>query len=65
VSKGDGTASGVHVLDTETEDLGVRFYDGGKGFVKFPYGDIGLGKSRLFEKLLDYGGGRDWEVYGI
>jgi hypothetical protein len=38
----NGATARIHILAAQTQDLGVGFDDGGKGFVKFPDGDVGF-----------------------
>jgi hypothetical protein len=65
VAERNGTTSGIDVIGTETEDLGVGLDDGRKGFVEFPDGNVRLGESGLGEELFYACGGGDGEVDGI
>jgi hypothetical protein len=65
VPEGNGASPWVHVVCTQTEDLGVCFDDGCEGFVELPDGDVVLGKTGLLEEFLDAGSGGDGEVDGV
>jgi hypothetical protein len=43
----------IHILAAQTQDLGVGFDDGGKGFVEFPDGDVFFFETGLGEEFLD------------
>ena len=65
VSQRDGTTSRVHVVGTETEDLGVGLDDRSKGLVELPDGDVFFGKTGLSKELLDTRCRCDREVDGV
>lgn len=65
MSQRNSASSRVDVVASETEDLGVGFDDGGKGFVELPDGDVVLFQAGLFEEFLDAGCRGDGEVDGV
>jgi hypothetical protein len=65
VSESDRSSSWVNVVLTKTENFSVRFYDGGKGFIELPDGNVLFLKTRLLEELLNAGCWGDGEIYGV
>jgi hypothetical protein len=65
VAKRNSSSTWVDIVSAQTEDLGIGFDDGGKGFVELPDGDVFFFEAGLLEELLDAGGGSDGEVDGI
>lgn len=65
MSQRNSSASRIHILHAQIEDLGVRLDHGSKSFVEFPHGNIRLRQTRLLEELLDHGSGSNREVNWI